>query len=174
MIQVKPNQNTREAVKTPTQRILVALDQDNTHAVVFQKAQELAQALNGQLMLCHCLAALPAESTTMMDTASIGVYSAPYTHQLLDQSQALMAEKRQETLNWLQGLQEQLTTLGLTVEFDTRVGESGRYICDLAESWQADLVIMGRRGRSGLTEMLMGSVSNYVLHHAPCSVLVVQ
>lgn len=173
MIQILPDQNTTESAIT-TQRILVALDQDNTQTSVFQKAQELAQTLKSQLMLCHCLTTLPAESATMMDTASIGVYSAPYTHQLVERSQELMAEKRQKTLNWLRGLHDQLTELGLTVEFDARAGESGRYICDLASSWQADLVIMGRRGRSGLTEILMGSVSNYVLHHAPCSVLVVQ
>ncbi len=38
----------------------------------------------------------------------------------------------------------------------------------------ADLIVLGRRGRTGLAEALLGSVSNYVLHHAPCSVLVVQ
>lgn len=33
---------------------------------------------------------------------------------------------------------------------------------------------MGRRGHKGLSEILLGSVSNYVVHHAPCSVLVLQ
>ena len=47
-------------------------------------------------------------------------------------------------------------------------------ICNAAISWQADLIIMGRRGRTGLSELFLGSVSNYVLHHAPCAVLVVQ
>ncbi|MEO0350033.1 MAG: universal stress protein, partial [Cyanobacteria bacterium P01_A01_bin.15] len=40
--------------------------------------------------------------------------------------------------------------------------------------WNADLIMMGRRGRSGFSELLLGSVSNYVMHHAPCSVLTVQ
>lgn len=47
-------------------------------------------------------------------------------------------------------------------------------ICELARNWNADLIILGRRGRTGLSELLLGSVSNYVLHHAPCSVLTVQ
>ncbi len=38
----------------------------------------------------------------------------------------------------------------------------------------ADLIVVGRRGRSGLSELILGSASNYVLHHAPCSVLTLQ
>jgi nucleotide-binding universal stress UspA family protein len=44
----------------------------------------------------------------------------------------------------------------------------------MARSWPADLIVIGRRGRTGLKEALMGSVSNYVVHHAPCTVMVVQ
>ncbi|MGL4622525.1 MAG: universal stress protein, partial [Chroococcidiopsis sp.] len=49
-----------------------------------------------------------------------------------------------------------------------------RLICDFALAWKADLIVTGRRGRRGLSEFFMGSVSNYVLHHASCSVLTVQ
>ena len=45
-------------------------------------------------------------------------------------------------------------------------------ICDIASAWNADLIVMGRHGRLGLEELLMGSVSNYVTHHAHCAVLV--
>jgi glycosyltransferase involved in cell wall biosynthesis len=41
-------------------------------------------------------------------------------------------------------------------------------------NWDADLVVMGRRGLSGIKEMFLGSVSNYIIHHVPCSVLIVQ
>ena len=36
------------------------------------------------------------------------------------------------------------------------------------------LIMVGNRGRSGRTEFLLGSVSNYVMHHATSSVLIVQ
>jgi hypothetical protein len=50
----------------------------------------------------------------------------------------------------------------------------GPTICKLAHDWPADLIVLGNRGRSGMAELLLGSVSNYVLHHAACSVLVVK
>lgn len=53
-------------------------------------------------------------------------------------------------------------------------GAPGYQICTLANEWQIDLIVMGRKGHSGLAELFIGSVSNYVLHHAHCSVLVVQ
>jgi len=42
-----------------------------------------------------------------------------------------------------------------------------------AEKAGADLIVMGRRGRTGLKRLLMGSVTKRVIGHAPCSVLVV-
>lgn len=42
-----------------------------------------------------------------------------------------------------------------------------------AEKVGADLIIMGRRGKTGLKRLLMGSVTKRVIGHAPCSVLVV-
>ncbi|MEY3330640.1 MAG: hypothetical protein RLZZ115_3525 [Cyanobacteriota bacterium] len=44
----------------------------------------------------------------------------------------------------------------------------------MTKKWGADLVIVGRRNRSELAELFLGSVSNYVVHHVKCSVLVVQ
>jgi nucleotide-binding universal stress UspA family protein len=54
------------------------------------------------------------------------------------------------------------------------MGDPGQTICKVAETWGADLILMGRNRKSGISEMFLGSTSNYVLHHAPCSVLAVQ
>jgi nucleotide-binding universal stress UspA family protein len=47
-------------------------------------------------------------------------------------------------------------------------------IVEEAEKWGADLIIMGSHGYGFWRRALLGSVSNAVVHHAPCSVLVVR
>ncbi len=44
----------------------------------------------------------------------------------------------------------------------------------MARAWSADLILVGSRGLKGLKEMFLGSVGNYVTHHAPCSALIVR
>lgn len=62
---------------------------------------------------------------------------------------------------------------GFGVEVEARLGHPGREICDLAKSRDATGIVMGRRGMSTLGDLLLGSVSHYVIHHAPCPVTVV-
>jgi len=63
------------------------------------------------------------------------------------------------------------------VEFvvDTEVlrGPPDQQIIEKAKAWKADVIVVGSHGR-GFWGRLLGSVSNGVVHHAPCSVLVVR
>ncbi len=43
-----------------------------------------------------------------------------------------------------------------------------------AASWNADLIVVGSHGYGFWDRMLLGSVSDAVVHHAPCSVLIVR
>jgi len=47
-------------------------------------------------------------------------------------------------------------------------------ILNAAESYNADLIVVGSRGEGATKRLLHGSVSTNVLHHAPCAVLVVR
>jgi nucleotide-binding universal stress UspA family protein len=57
---------------------------------------------------------------------------------------------------------------------ETRVlhGEPGPSLCALAEELDADTIVMGSRGRGGIKRVLLGSVSDYVARHAPCTVVI--
>ena len=51
---------------------------------------------------------------------------------------------------------------------------SGRTIVDVATHLKADLVVMGTHGRSGFSRVVLGSVAEYVVRHAPCPVVTVR
>ena len=63
-------------------------------------------------------------------------------------------------------------TLGITGKIIQ--GSPKQVIVEEAESWGADLIVMGSRGLGTWNRLLLGSVSNSVGHHANCSVEIVR
>lgn len=57
---------------------------------------------------------------------------------------------------------------------DVLFGSPDSRIVETAEEWHADLIVVGSHGYSRWERLLLGSVSDSVVHHAPCSVLVVR
>lgn len=53
-------------------------------------------------------------------------------------------------------------------------GGAAQAITETAGNWGADLIIVGSHGYGFWSRALLGSVSNSVVHHAPCSVLIVR
>ena len=60
------------------------------------------------------------------------------------------------------------------VDLSVHLGPIRTTIVDTAAKWRANLIVIGSHGRTGLTRLLLGSVSEYVVRHAPCSVQVVR
>ena len=54
------------------------------------------------------------------------------------------------------------------------VGEPASTILDMAAEGNFDLIVIGNKGRSAINRFLLGSVTSKVVHHAPCSVLLVK
>jgi nucleotide-binding universal stress UspA family protein len=61
-----------------------------------------------------------------------------------------------------------------TVETHVERGEPGTVLCERANALGVDVVVVGSRGRGAIRRALLGSVSTYVVHNAPCPVLVVR
>lgn len=72
------------------------------------------------------------------------------------------------------GVAETLRASGLTAEAAVRDGEPRSAIVDEAKEWDADLIVVGSHGYTGLKRWLLGSVAQAVVGHAPCSVEVVR
>jgi len=62
----------------------------------------------------------------------------------------------------------------VVVETRAMTGDPFWEICQVAETAPADLIVMGSHGRTGLAHVLLGSVAERVVRHAPCPVLVVR
>jgi nucleotide-binding universal stress UspA family protein len=67
-----------------------------------------------------------------------------------------------------------VSALGLTPVREMAMGRPEHTLVRVAERDEVDLVVVGYRGLSGVTRRLLGSVSEHVAHHAPCSVFVVR
>jgi nucleotide-binding universal stress UspA family protein len=66
------------------------------------------------------------------------------------------------------------TASGLEITTKIITGSAREVILDEAEKWDADLIVLGSHGYSGLQRFLLGSVSNAVATHAHCSVEIVR
>lgn len=67
-----------------------------------------------------------------------------------------------------------VSALGVTPIREMAMGRPEHTLVRVAERDEVDLVVVGHRGVSGMTRRLLGSVSEHVAHHAPCSVFVVR
>ncbi|PXF54524.1 MAG: universal stress protein [Deltaproteobacteria bacterium] len=83
-------------------------------------------------------------------------------------------ELERVTRVYLESLKERAEKEGAACEIIERRGpKTYEYIIDEAAKNNAEMIIMGRRGRTGITRILMGSVTARVIGDAPCKVLVV-
>ncbi|MBW4604489.1 MAG: universal stress protein [Calothrix sp. FI2-JRJ7] len=153
-------------------KILVAVDTHDTCQPVVDKALSLAQLTASNLMLVNVI--------SPFDEQYPPIYAYPNTviptlygevmKEYIQQSEKI----KQDKIKFLKKLCQQAIDLDINAEFRILFGDPSRVICEIGQTWNADLIIIGRRGRTGLSELFLGSVSNYVLHHALCSVLIVQ
>ena len=65
-------------------------------------------------------------------------------------------------------------TAKIKARIEVHVGDAYEMIVEVAKKKKADIIVMGSHGRTGLTRLLMGSVTSRVIGHAHCSVLVVK
>jgi nucleotide-binding universal stress UspA family protein len=72
------------------------------------------------------------------------------------------------------GTAGRLSDAGVPARAEIRMGDVAEQIIDAALESDADLIVLGSHGRTGLERVLLGSVARNVLHHAPCSVLIVR
>ncbi|NEO33436.1 MAG: universal stress protein [Symploca sp. SIO3C6] len=154
-------------------KILVAIDKSPQAARVFAEAIKVARIEESHLMLLHCLDSKSEEP--MAPFLGIGTLAdVDMYHTAKQIRQENLQQEIEQAQDWLLNYSQLATAKDISTEIYCGLGDPGSLICTQAKNWGADLIVLGRRGRQGLAEVFLGSVSNYVVHHSPCSVLVVQ
>jgi nucleotide-binding universal stress UspA family protein len=141
-------------------RILLATDGSEEADLAALRAVDLADASDSELHVVH-VGVVPSFLKSYPGT--LGYYDKLY-EQIEEESRELL---RKQT--W------RVKAVGGTVAgTHLRMGEVALEIVALAEELGADLIVMGSRGLGGVRRALMGSVSDSVVRHAHCPVLVVR
>ena len=144
----------------PTQ-ILLATDGSDESALATQAAIELSRETGSEVHLVYVLPT-PAQL--------IGHHTYPD-----EMRESLIAGAERDAETFLKEQAEKIRSDGGKVA-DThfRSGEPDKEILRAAESLGVGLIVMGSRGLGAISRMLMGSISDSVVRHAHCPVLVMR
>jgi nucleotide-binding universal stress UspA family protein len=167
-------------------RIVAAIDRTPLEQEIFTQAADIAATQKADLLLVHYFSTPIDTMTTppvgtaagagvgLHPTAGVNLY--PVAAENLDLHHDAVNRARQETQAWLDRYRHEATNAGIAIQTEciADMGSTGRQICETAAHWNADLIVLGRKGRTGLAEAFLGSTSNHVVHHAPCAVMVIQ
>ncbi len=134
--------------------ILVAVDGSESANKAFQRAIYLAQKCNSKLDLVHVV---------QCEVGGDSANTFEIIEDLKDKAMKMLEEYRIEAA-------KSNTSMQITI----MQGDPAKVIIELAKAKSYDLIIMGTRGRSSFQELLIGSVSQKVMHHASCPVMVVR
>lgn len=84
---------------------------------------------------------------------------------------AASTEILEEQADYIEGVAARLRAIGYQAHGVAVVGTPSTMILQEATTLRSDLILMGTRGRQGITRFVLGSVSHAVLHKTPCPVL---
>ncbi|MBX3422451.1 MAG: universal stress protein [Pirellulaceae bacterium] len=82
--------------------------------------------------------------------------------------------ERQQAGKTLEKVQQMFQGANVVIKRHVVEGHVGKTIVEKAREFSSDLIVLGAQGHSALSRLLLGSVSDFVATHAPCSVMVVR
>lgn len=144
---------------TPLKRILIALDYDPTSLKVAEWGYSLAKAMNAGTTLLHVIAEeIYYSSLEYSPVTGFGGFSNA-DFNLMASTEGLSKASQY----FLDTVKTHLGDPGIEIVIEQ--GEFSDMILKTARNINADLIVMGSHSRRGLEKILMGSVTEKVLHH---------
>jgi nucleotide-binding universal stress UspA family protein len=151
-------------------KILLATDGSSEAELATRTAVDLGKQTNSELHVIHVW---DIATTALLYPEATNPEGVELPDPILVEDIERSVEQRGREL--LDAEVERVRSAGGTVaQAHLMMGEAAREIVHLAEDIEAGLVVMGSRGHGGIRRTLMGSVSDSVVRHAHCPVLVVR
>jgi nucleotide-binding universal stress UspA family protein len=150
-VTVAGSQAAPEAART----LLLATDLSEASSSATEEAFELGALLHASLLI-----------VSVIDPGSLQLPGGRFRARI-DQVRAAREQQAQ-------ALVERGREAGLEVSFLVWTGDPGSMIVEAAEAERADMILVGSHGRGAVGRFFLGSVSEHVVRHAPCPVLVVR
>jgi nucleotide-binding universal stress UspA family protein len=149
----------QEGARRNARSIVVGTDGSEPADEAVRQATDMASREGAQL---HLVTAYPDPQILRERTTGTG--GGAYTIiDLRDVAESLVQRAARDALR-----------KSVEVETHVREGQPAEVIIDVANQEQADLIVVGSRGLTGIKRYLLGSVSSKVSEHAPCSVMIVR
>jgi nucleotide-binding universal stress UspA family protein len=142
-----------EDVMSVPKRILCAIDFDEHSGRALARAQNVALRHDAELRLLHVFPSRP--ESILMPRAGVGAQ--------LDQAGGRL----------LDALTEMIRERGVRSEVTTAHGDPAFQVLQVARDGQADLIVMATHGQNGVSRVVLGSVTEAVLHATPCPLLII-
>ena len=139
--------------------ILLATDGSPASEPASEQAIDLAAQVEARLLVVSVVASGRQPSEAAASHAADSTSSSDSRDSLAAQAQGIVQRAR---------------AAGANATFLVWEGEAGEAIVAAADSESADLIVVGSHGRSGVSRFLIGSVSDFVVRHAHCPVMVVR
>src|SRR5437763_1987446 len=172
------------------QKLFVAIDFSPSSDEALRQAHERASSTGAQLAVCHIvpnelrsnvlfphisrITALkfPLEIKHIAEAASARV--TEITRRKEGEFELIVDDGTPHELIATQRLEESLKQFSTAGEALVTTGNAGTALIEVASERNADLIVVGTIGRTGLRRALLGSVAEAVAKGAPCSVLIVR
>lgn len=138
------------------QKILVALDGSEASRKALRAAIEVARAFTASLVAVGVEEHLPHYAATVGEVEEAKEEQNSFFATVLGEAARIAAEQ------------------SVQISTEVRAGNAAQQIVQLAREGGFDLIVLGAKGHSLVRDFLLGSTTDRVIHHAPCSVLAVR
>jgi nucleotide-binding universal stress UspA family protein len=139
---------------TGLKTIIVATGLDGSSDGALEYARKLAGAYGARIVLAH--------GADPVDYASVGGVPGKILSGLPEEARAALDQMAAD-----------LIREGIHSHSEIRQGEVARMLLDLAQQYEAGLIVIGTEGKQGAGPVLVGSIAEELVRHAPCAVLAV-